>query len=265
MMKIILGVCAMLHPDKIRYMQRLQQAATHQHFFYTSGRTDLAGFDRLAKKFAEAYGTELSRQTKHKRRMAGEASTCLHAVRLTARGANGQRVVDWVLLASEGRGLVTQREQLQDLRDPHSRLKSSDQQHELVHDGKSWSWRLTHRSYNLCLDRIHRIASLSPDRRRQIEIDGALRDADAEILLDRLYAEPGFRLVRRQVGKLVAELRRDWKRLRPASGPQLSERSFLAYVRFLPDRPVINGLTHAERREAFLCAFPEQAENTVVS
>ncbi|WP_156967204.1 hypothetical protein [Paraburkholderia ferrariae] len=240
-------------------MQRLQQAATHQHFFYTSGRTDLAGFDRLTKKFADVYGTELSRQTKHKRRLAGEASSLLHGVRLTTRSENGQRSVDWVLLVSEGRGLVIQREQLQDLRDPHSRLKSSDQQHELVHDGKTWSWRLTHRSYNQCLDRIHRIASLSPDRRRYIEIDGVLRDADAEILLDRLYAEPGFRLVRRQVGKLVGELRRDWRRLRPSNGPQLSERSFLAYIRFLPDQPVINGLTHAERRQAFLSAFPDQA------
>jgi hypothetical protein len=255
----------MLHPDKIRFMQRLQQAATHQHVFYTEGRTDLASFDRLSKKFAEAYGTDLSRQTKHKHRLAGEASSWLHGVRLPTRNENGQPSVDWVLLVSAGLGLVTRREQLQDMRDPRSRLKSPDQQHELVHDGKTWSWRLTHRSYNQYLDRIHRIASLSPDRRRKIEINGVSRDADAEILLDRLYAEPGFRLVRRQVGKLVAELRRDWKRLRPAGGPPLSERSFLAYVRFLPDQPVINGLTHAERREAFLCAFPGQAGSAVVS
>lgn len=248
----------MLHPDKIRFMQRLQQAAVHQHVFYATGRTDLSGFDRLTKKFADAYGTELSRQTKHKRRSAGEASSCLHGVRLTTRSENGQRSVDWVLLVSAGFGLVTRREQLHDLRDPHSRLKSPDQRHELVHDGKTWSWRLTHRSYNQYFERLHRIASLPPDRRRQIEIDGALRDADAEILLDRLYAEPGFRLVRRQVGKLVAELRREWKRLRPGSGPQLSERSFLAYVRFLPNHPVVNGLTQAERREAFRMALPDQ-------
>lgn len=248
----------MLHSDKIRFMQRLQQAAAHRHVFYTAGRTDLAGFDGLTKKFADAYGTDLSRQTKHKRRLAGEASSCLHGVRLTTRCENGQLSVDWVLLVSAGLGLVTHREQLQDLRDSRSRLKSPDQRHELVHDGKTWSWRLTHRSYNQYVERIHRIASSPPDRRRQIEIDGALRDADAEILLDRLYAEPGFRLVRRQVGKLVAELRRDWKRLRPASGPQLSERSFLAYVRFLPNHPVVNGLTQAERREAFRIAFPNE-------
>ncbi len=255
----------MLHPDKIRFMQRLQQAAVHQHIFYVAGRTDLAGFDRLTIKFADAYGTELSRQTKHKRRLAGEASSCLHGVRQATRSENGQRSVDWVLLVSAGFGLVTRREQLHDLRDPHLRLKSPDQRHELIHDGKTWSWRLTHRSYNQYLDRIHRIASFPPDRRRQIEIDGALRDADAEILLDQLFAEPGFRLVRRQVGKLVAELRRDWKRLRPASGPQLSERSFLAYVRFLPNQPVVNGLTQAERREAFRIAFPDQAGTGAIS
>jgi hypothetical protein len=253
----------MLHPDKIRFMQRLQQAATHQHVLYTSGKTDLAGFDRLTKKFSAAYGTDLSRQAKHKRRRAGEASSYLHGVRLNTRGENGQLLVDWVLLASEGLGLVSHREQLLDLRDPHTRLKSPDERHELVHDGKTWSWRLTHRAYNQYIERVHRIASLSPARRRHIEIDGILRDADAEILLDRLYAEPGFRLIRRQVGKLAAELRRDWKRLRPASGPQLSERTFLAYVRFLPDQPVINGFTHAERREAFQLAFSEQEETGI--
>ncbi|WP_165184228.1 hypothetical protein [Paraburkholderia dioscoreae] len=254
----------MLHPDKIRFMQRLQHAAVHQHVFYAAGRTDLSGFDRLTKKFADAYGTELSRQTKHKRRLAGEASSCLHGVRLNTRDENGQLPVDWVLLASAGLGFVTHREQLQDLRDPRWRLKSPDQRHELVHDGKTWSWRLTHRSYNQYVDRIHRIASLPPDRRRQIEINDVSRDADAEILLDRLYAEPGFRLVRRQVGKLVAELRRDWKRLRPASGPQPSERTFLAYVRFLANQPVVNGLTQAERREAFRIAFPDQAGTDAV-
>lgn len=254
----------MLHPDKIRFMQRIQQAAVHQHVFYIAGRTDLSGFYRLTKKFADLYGADLSRQTKHKHRVAGEASCCLHGVRLTTRSENGQLFVDWVLLVSPGLGFVTKREQLQDMRDSHSRLKSPDARHELLHDGKTWSWRLTHRSYNEYVDRIRRIASLSPARRRYIEIDGVSRDADAEVLLDRLYAEPGFRLIRRQIGKLVAELRREWKRLRPANGPQLSERSFLAYVRFLPDRPVINGLTHAERREAFLSAFPEQTASTGV-
>jgi hypothetical protein len=249
----------MLHPDKIRFMQRLQQAATHQHVFYTSGQTDLAGFERLTRKFADAYGVDLSRQTKHKHRQAGEASSYLHGVRMRTRGESGQLLVDWVLLASDGLGLVSYREQLLDLRNPHTRLKSPDERHELVHDGKTWSWRLTHRAYNQYLERIHRIASLSPTRRRHVEIDGALRDTDAEILLDKLYAEPGFRLIRRQVGKLVAELRRDWKRLRPICGPQLSERTFLAYLRFLPDQPVINGFTRAERHEAFRLAFSEQA------
>lgn len=249
----------MFHPDKIRYMQRLQQAATHQHVLYTSGRTNLTGFGRLTKKFSDIYGTELSRQTKHKRRLAGEASSYLHGVRLSTRDEDGQPLVDWVLLVSKGLGLVARREPLLDLRNSRSRLKSPDERHELVHDGKTWSWRLTHSSYNQYVERIHRIASLPPERRRYIEIDGVSRDADAEALLDKLYAEPGFRLVRRQIGKLVAELRRDWNRLRPSSGPQLTERSFLAYVRFLPDQPVVNGFTQAERREAFLSAFPDQA------
>jgi hypothetical protein len=249
----------MLHPDKIRFMQRLQHAATHQYFFYVSGQTDLDGFHRLTKKFGDAYGIDLSRQTKHKRRLAGESTCHLHGVRLTSiPNVIGKVPVYWVLLVSEGRGLVNQREQLQDLRNPRTRLKSPADNHELIHDGKTWSWRLTHRVYNLYVERIHRIASLSPARRRTIEIDGVLRDGDAEAMLDKLYSEPGFRLIRRQVGKLVAALRREWKQLRPADGPRLSERSFLAYVRFLPDQAVVNGFTQAERRAFFVSAFPNQ-------
>ncbi|TDV15782.1 hypothetical protein C7408_106239 [Paraburkholderia caballeronis] len=129
------------------------QRAVHRHVFDTAERTDLSSLDRLTNKFADAYGTELSRPTKR------------------------------------APGFAPHREQRRDLGDPRSPLKSRDQRHEFVHDGKTWSWRLTHRS------------SLPQDRRRQIEIDGAWRNADAETRLDRHYTEPGCRLMRRQVGK----------------------------------------------------------------
>ncbi|GHD79777.1 hypothetical protein GCM10011419_23580 [Vogesella fluminis] len=55
--------------------------------------------------------------------------------------------------------------------------------------------------------KIHNIAVLPAGRRQEIEIDGIRRDKQAEQLLDQLYSEPGFRLLRRQVGRLVSELR----------------------------------------------------------
>ena len=55
-------------------------------------------------------------------------------------------------------------------------------------------------------------------------------------MFDALYNTPGFRLVRRQVGQLVTFARREWERLRPASGPKLNARTFLPYVTRLPNQ-----------------------------
>lgn len=252
----------MLYPNTLVFLQRLQQAAAKGNFHYVAGETDIDGYARLASKFSTAYETELSRQTKLRRRRAGEASSTLYAVRLSFRpDQDGKIPVYWVLVASSGVGRVHEREKLQDMRERKTRLFAGSGRYELVHDGRTWSWRLSHKAYNRYVERIHRMASLPPCRRRSIEIDGLLRDSDAERLLDELYCEPGFRLLRRQIGKLVSELRREWARLRPANGPQLSKRTFLAYVRFLPnercsDLSVGSDLSQRiDRRELFRIAF----------
>ncbi|WP_162634362.1 hypothetical protein [Ralstonia sp. GX3-BWBA] len=252
----------MLYPNTLVFLQRLQQAATHGNYHYTSGETDPAGYKRLAEKFSAAYETGLSRQTKLRRRRAGEASSALYAVRTSVRtDQDGNVRVYWVLVASSGMGRVHEREKLLDMRERKTRLSASNGRYELVHDGRSWSWRLSHNAYSKYVERIHRIASLPPSRRRTIEVDGVLRDPDAEKLLDDLYCQPGFRLLRRQIGKLVGDLRHQWKRLRPAIGPKLSERTFLPYIRFLPNERRSNSIalpdlsSQADRQELFRIAF----------
>ncbi|UGA36187.1 hypothetical protein JOS77_17030 [Chromobacterium haemolyticum] len=126
---------------------------------------------------------------------------------------------------------------------------------------KTWSWQLSSAACKQYQQKIRNVAALPPGRRQEIEIDGIRRDKQAEELLDKLYTEPGFRRLRRQVGQLVSELRGEWKRLRSGSGPWLSERTFLPYVRFLPDRPQpdvppIPTITTEERRALFKAAFP---------
>ena len=74
------------------------------------------------------------------------------------------------------------------------------------------------------------IASAPPDR-RQIRRDAAGEfDAEIESVMDELYRAPGFRLMRRQIGKLVAFAQGEWRRLRPESGPQIRPRTFLPYM-----------------------------------
>lgn len=252
----------MLYDNTLTFLQRLQMAATHGHYHYTSGETDLERYDRMAKKFAVAYETELSRQTKQKRRRVGEASASLYAARRsTIPDQDGKIPVFWVLVASDGVGRVHEREKLLDLRNRDTRLNAADGKYELVHDGKTWSWQLSSAAYRQYQQKIHHITALPAGRRQEIEIDGIRRDKHAEQLLDQLYNEPGFRLLRRQVGRLVSELRGEWKRLRPGTGPRLSERTFLPYVRFMPDFPkqdVVpsSKITMEERRALFEKAFP---------
>lgn len=252
----------MLYDNTLIFLQRLQMAATHGHYNYTCGNTDLERYYRMAKKFAIVYETELSRQTKQKRRRAGEASASLFAVRRsTIPDQDGNIPVYWILIASSGVGRAYEREKLLDLRNRDTRLTAADGKYELVHDGKTWSWQLSSTAFRQYQQKIHNIAALPTRRHQEIEIDGIRRDKQAEQLLDQLYSEPGFRLLRRQVGRLVSELRGEWRRLRSGSGPRLSERTFLPYVRYFPDQPKPNApptptITTEERQALFKAAFP---------
>jgi hypothetical protein len=108
--------------------------------------------------------------------------------------------------------------------------------YELVHDGRSWSWRMTKKRFQYWRDRIHAVAALHPERRTIGEDAAGVFDTNVEAIQDALYNAPGFRLVRQQVGKLVQFLRAEWKRLRPNTGIQPRLRTFLPYVQRLPNK-----------------------------
>ncbi|WP_155295340.1 hypothetical protein [Chromobacterium violaceum] len=254
----------MLYRNTLLFMHRLQQTAARGNYYYTSGEISLSRFEQLANKFAKVYGTELSRKAKYKRRRTGEATATLYAVRRsTILNENGEIPVCWVLIVSGGAGRIRDREQLYDLRNRDSRLTFANK-YELVHDGKTWSWQISSSAMQKYKEQIHRIAALPIERRQIIEIDGVRCDKHAEQLQDRLYSEPGFRLVRRQVGHLVSQLRKEWARVRPEKGPKLIIRRYLPIVRFMPDQlkedtpTYIPDVTMSERRALFLMAFPDQ-------
>lgn len=229
----------MLYDTSLTMMQRLQQAAGNDYLFYTTGRIQRDKFDDLVCKFNLQYETGISRQSKARRKRSGMATSCLHVLHTRwLPQSNEEQQIWFVLMATKGTGRIHVRERLQDLRQKDSRLTTADDRYELVHDGVSWSWKITKSHYKKYRERIHQIAALPAPRRRQIEMDGIVRDLAIERLQDQLYAEPGFRLVRRQVGQLVKYLRAEWKRLRPVAGPQPREISYLPYVRFRPNKQV---------------------------
>lgn len=219
----------MLLPDRLTLMQRVQDAARNGYEFYVTGQIERAKWERLEAKFAGAYDTDLPRSTRAKRRRAG-CAVALH-YGCEPPPYTPEAPVAWVLAVTEGKGRVHGREQL--ARFDAARVELDG--YELVHDGVGWSWRLTQRRLNYWRERIHGVAALAPARRKTGFDAGGAVDPDIEAVMDALYHAPGFRLVRRQVGHLVAYARGEWKRLRPNDGVQIRERTFLPYVQRLPN------------------------------
>lgn len=63
-----------------------------------------------------------------------------------------------MLMATDGKGRIHQMEQLQELRAKRIELDG----YELIHDGVTWSWRMTHRRYQYWHSRIREICAKNP-------------------------------------------------------------------------------------------------------
>lgn len=206
--------------SRIVYLQRCQDAARSYTWFIT-GTCPAADSGRLVAKFSRTYETGISPSSKSKRKRSGFAVASAYGYRLPSGDLR------FTLFVTDGAGLVHNREKLSKLGD----CRVTDGDLELVHDGKTWSWRLRREALDKWRDRIHREATRPPERRTIV--DGT--DADAERLLDQLYALPGFRGVRSQVGDLVHLLVSEFRRHRP-DGTAPKARTFLPYVQRLANR-----------------------------
>lgn len=142
-----------------------------------------------------------------------------------------ERKIVWVLVVTDGVGRVAVREQLKFIGSERIELEG----YELVHDGVSWSWQMTRKRFHYWKERIHAVAAKQPKVRGVGEDVEGRFDPDIEQVMDALYHAPGFRLVRRQVGKLVAYAKGEWRRLRPGTSVQIRPRSFLPFVQRLPN------------------------------
>lgn len=222
-----------LLPDSLVFMQRVQDAARLGYPWYVTGELSLEKWPSLQIKLAELYDCNLPKSTRSRRRSSGEAATLLYAV--AGPPDQSPRMVRWLMAVTDGKGRVHAREKL-------LRFDATDRcnfigRYELVHDGVSWSWRMNRKRVEVLRERIHEIASAPPDRRQIRRDDRGEFDAEIEALMDELYSAPGFRLMRRQIGKLVAFAQGEWRRLRPESGPQIRPRTFLPYMTRRSNKP----------------------------
>ncbi len=198
--------------SKLVVMQQLQDAAGHGFAHWQFGLVTNHKMRMLRQLFNELYGTDESKFSRYRRKKAGRAAALL--IEYPA----GDKT-SFFLLATDGKGLIHEREKLADATQKKSRIELTG--YELVHDGLTWSWRMTGQTYQSWKDRITRAISMNND----LELRRAIHT---------LFRTPGFRLCRKQVGYLSVFYRETWRRLRAKTDPMPPLPTFLAYVRRLP-------------------------------
>lgn len=210
----------------ISLMQRVQDAAVHDYMWFATGQIDAAKWPSFWLKMDGKYDLSISYSTRSKRRKAGAAVCLMYSIQSAKQKRNS--IVGWIMLVSEGKGRVHGAEQLNRIDSRNSRVDING--YELVHDGRSWSWQMSFSRRQRLKEQFLRIANRQPERRKlNLACDPPV-DLEAEAWLDNLYASPGFRLVRVQVGELFHWARSQWQ-LRRGVDIKLQPRSFLPYVR----------------------------------
>ena len=220
-----------LLPNMLTLMQRIQDAATHGYRYYVTGNIEVKAWPAFALKMDGRYEVGLTRATRSKRRKAGESVCLLYGCNTAPFSSDGR--LPWILITCEGRGRVHGSESLRHFE--RDRLEMGG--FELVHDGKCWTWQISASRIRWWRQRIEKIAQ-HPASRRHIDVDEQGQfDIDIETVMTALYRQPGFRLVRRQIGHLVKFAHFQWARYRPTNGPEIRKRYFLPYIRRLPNSP----------------------------
>lgn len=206
-----------LFDSKLVTMQRLQSAA-HHHTHWTAGDCTLDAFEKMSAKFARNYGVDDSKFVKCRHRKKGFAVSSL----IAWRHKPGR--VHWWLLCNEGRGKVWANEKLDLIAEKRVSIFGG---YELVHDGKTWSWKYRESHLN----------SLRESARQHII---KRNDEALQALINQIFQTAGFRMAREQVGSLAAGIKSDWKRLRKSTEPPPIFPLSLPYVRRMP---------HQQKRE----------------
>ena len=223
-----------LLPNFLTLCQRIQDCSTKGFRLYVTGQIDPEKWPKFEAKMVSNYELDMSDSTRSKRRKKGESVARLYACPIPSGP------IQWVMMVTEGAGRIHSKEGLQHIETKRLEIGGF----ELVHDGVGWTWKMTSARFKYWKDRILTISKRPPERRKIVINPNTLRQHDAEIetVMDTLYSSPGFRLVRRQVGQLVAHANASWARFRPSSGPSIRKRSYLPYVRRLPNVKVTNDI-----------------------
>ena len=133
--------------------------------------------------------------------------------------------VHWWLLATAGKGRVWEYEQLKEIQKVRIQIAGG---YELVHDGRTWSWKYLESHVQSLRTSIRLAIAHKQDERLQS-------------LIADVYATAGFRLARQQAGHLAAFIRADWIRVRGAGEAMPAFPTRMLYVRALANEGTVTG------------------------
>lgn len=192
----------MIYKHKTDAMQAILKHVSRGYYYWTGGTSPLSESDSIRLKMSDQYDTERTAQQRWRAKKKGQANTYWIAYPF-------QDALEWLLLASEGEGLVHERESLKNAKNDKQRLYVTG--YELVklpnkNDKARWTYRMTKETLEFWRCRFR-----TAIQHRQ--------DSDLRQALYSLRRVPVFRGVRQQAYAIEKAARGDWQRFRAGDWP----------------------------------------------
>ncbi len=191
----------MIFKHKSDFMREVVRLVAHGYHYWTTGTTDPKKLSALILKFDDRYAINATPQQRYRRKSKGDSNTQL----LVWQDETG--AVIWLLLVTEGEGVVRQLETLKDCREKKSRIQLTG--YELVKTPRKgegataqWTWRIDSENYKAWEERLKTAV-----RKWHPHNDDLLKQA-----LWSLRRVPGFSESRRQAFALEQFAHGQWKR-----------------------------------------------------
>ena len=207
----------MIFKHKTDFMREVVRLVAHGYHWHTTGTTDPKKLSGLMLKFDDRYSINATPQQRYRRKAKGECNT--HFLALPDEAG----AVFWLLLVTEGEGVIRQLESLQDCCEKKSRIQLTG--YELVKTPRKgegataqWTWRIDSENYAAWEERLKTAV-----RKWHPHNDDLLKQA-----LWSLRRIPGFSEARRQGFTLESYAKAQWKRVQHGEWP--FEGVFIAWL-----------------------------------
>ena len=198
----------MIFKHKTDFMREVVRLVAHGYHYCTTGTTEPKKLSGLMLKFDDRYAINATPQQRYRRKAKGECNTQFLAWQ------DETCSVIWLLLSTEGEGVVRQLEALKDCREKKTRIGLTG--YELVKTPRKgegataqWTWRIDSENYAAWEERLKTAV-----RKWHTHNDDLLKQA-----LWSLRRIPGFSEARRQGFALESYAKAQWKRVQRAEWP----------------------------------------------